>query len=131
MCMTGKVRRDMARYLRRSLPDTFAVLAGPNPPDDLGFQTERVQILWNDSGDTWADPGQHYHVESDEIFIVLKGTLEIEVDDERFTLGPGEMCVFPAGVSHAVTKVHPPINHLVIRAPAGEDKVYPGEGRPQ
>lgn len=121
----------MTRYLRRSLPEAFAVLAGPNPPDELGFRTDGLQILWNDSNDSWADPGQHYHAESDEVFIVLKGALEIEVEDERFTLGPGEMCVFPAGVSHAVVKVHPPINHLVIRAPAGQDKTYVAAGEGQ
>jgi len=118
----------MATYLRRALPAGFAVLAGPNPPDELGFRTDRLQILWNDSNDCWVDPGQHYHAESDEVFIVLKGALEIEAEDECFTLGPGEMCVFPAGVSHAVVKVHPPINHLVIRVPARQDKVYRGEG---
>lgn len=119
----------MTAYVRRSLPREFAVLAGPNPPDELGFRSDRLQILWNDSDDTWADPGQHYHAESDEVFIVLKGELEIAVEEERFTLGPGEMCIFPAGVTHAVTRVRPPISHLVIRAPAGQDKVYTDRDR--
>ena len=115
----------MTRYLRRSLPEAFAVLAGPNPPDDLGFRTDGLQILWNDSNDSWADPSQHYHAESDEVFIVLKGTPHVEVGNETISVSAGEMCSFPAGVFHAVTGGIPFIEALVIRAPAKQDKVYP------
>lgn len=69
----------MQQYLRRTLPLNFAVLAGPNPDDDLAFRSDNLQILWNCSDESWADPGQHYHRESDEVFIVLKGSLDVEV----------------------------------------------------
>ncbi len=119
----------VASYIRRRLPNAFTVLAGPEPPDALGFRSDTLQVLWNDSSDRWTDSGQHYHAESDEIFIVLKGALEFEVGDERFTLDAGECCIFPAEVPHAVVAVHPPISHLVIRAPAVQDKVYAGSER--
>jgi mannose-6-phosphate isomerase-like protein (cupin superfamily) len=42
----------------------------------------------------------HRHVEEDELFLVLKGELVIELRDGRMTLGPGEMVVIPKGVEH-------------------------------
>ena len=114
----------MTKYLRRALPREFAVLGGPNPPDEMAFRSDNLQILWNCSDASWADPGQHYHVESDEVFIVLKGSVDVEVDDERFSLEAGELCFFPAGLLHAITGAHPPVEAFVIRAPAMSDKVY-------
>lgn len=114
----------MKTYHRRRLPPHFAVLSGPNPPDELAFKSERLQILWNDLDEPWSDPGQHYHVDSDEVFIVLKGSIEVEVDDEQFMLGAGEVCFFPAGVFHSIVTSNPPVQAFVIRAPATGDKVY-------
>jgi hypothetical protein len=89
--------------LLRKLPQEFAGLAGPNRLDETGYRSERLQLLWNDSDHTWVDHGQHWHTESDEIFIVLKGSIEVGVGEEHITIGAGEMCVFPTGVAHAMT----------------------------
>src|SRR5919204_1015974 len=35
-----------------------------------------------------------------EVCFVLEGTVEVEVDDERFTLGPGDALTFGAAVPH-------------------------------
>jgi mannose-6-phosphate isomerase-like protein (cupin superfamily) len=51
----------------------------------------------------------HQHAEEDELFLVLRGTLTIELRDGAVTLGPGEMVVIPRGVEHrpvAVEEVH-------------------------
>src|SRR3546814_2306728 len=43
----------------------------------------------------------HYHPESDELFLVAAGTLEIDVDGgERITLAPWQAVVIPAGTVH-------------------------------
>jgi mannose-6-phosphate isomerase-like protein (cupin superfamily) len=42
----------------------------------------------------------HQHVGEDELFLVLKGQLTIELRDGSVTLGPGEMVVIPKGVEH-------------------------------
>jgi mannose-6-phosphate isomerase-like protein (cupin superfamily) len=42
----------------------------------------------------------HRHAEEDELFIVLHGTLTIELRDGAVTLGPGELVVIPKGVEH-------------------------------
>jgi mannose-6-phosphate isomerase-like protein (cupin superfamily) len=42
----------------------------------------------------------HQHAEEDELFIVLRGELTIELRDGQVTLGPGELVVIPKGVEH-------------------------------
>ena len=42
----------------------------------------------------------HKHDETDDFFLVLKGTLDIRLRDRTVTLGPGEMYVVPKGVEH-------------------------------
>ena len=51
----------------------------------------------------------HQHADEDELFLVLAGTLTIELRDGVVTLGPGEMVVIPKGVEHrpvAAEEVH-------------------------
>ena len=43
---------------------------------------------------------RHQHDDTDEVFIVLKGTLFIDFDHERKSLSAGEMIVVPKGVTH-------------------------------
>lgn len=42
----------------------------------------------------------HKHDETDDFFLVLKGSLDIELRDRTVTLGPGELFVVPKGVEH-------------------------------
>lgn len=42
----------------------------------------------------------HAHDETDELFLVLHGELQIEFRDHSVELGEGELCVVPAGVEH-------------------------------
>jgi mannose-6-phosphate isomerase-like protein (cupin superfamily) len=42
----------------------------------------------------------HRHADEDELFIVLRGDLTIELRDGQVTLGPGELVVIPKGVEH-------------------------------
>ena len=48
----------------------------------------------------------------------------MEVEGERFTIGPREFCCFPQGIYHSVVEVRPPVESLMIRAPSMDDKVY-------
>ncbi len=114
----------MRRFHLRRFPDFSTLLAGHTPCDDSGFQSERLQIWYNNTEEPWADPGPHMHLESDECFIVLRGSIVVEVEDERYTIGPREFCCFPRGVYHQVVEVHPPVESLMVRAPSVEDKVY-------
>ena len=42
----------------------------------------------------------HSHADTDELFLVLKGTLNIEFRDGMSTIGAGEMIVVPKGTEH-------------------------------
>ena len=42
----------------------------------------------------------HSHEIEDEMFLVLKGRLRIELDDRTVELGEGEMFIVPKGVRH-------------------------------
>jgi mannose-6-phosphate isomerase-like protein (cupin superfamily) len=42
----------------------------------------------------------HKHDETDELFLVTKGSLVIRFRDREVTLGPGELVVVPKGVEH-------------------------------
>jgi mannose-6-phosphate isomerase-like protein (cupin superfamily) len=43
---------------------------------------------------------RHRHPDTDEVFLVLRGTLTIRLDDGEVTLGPGQLYVVPKGTSH-------------------------------
>jgi mannose-6-phosphate isomerase-like protein (cupin superfamily)/GNAT superfamily N-acetyltransferase len=126
----------MAQFHYRRLPDFSTLLAGHAPPDEVGFQSHWLQIWYNHTEVSWVADGErpHKHLHSDECFIVLRGSLEVEVDGRRFTVGPRAFCCFPAGLYHAIVAVHPPVETLMIRAPSVTDKVYQageGEERPR
>ena len=59
----------------------------------------------------------HQHAEEDELFLVLRGSLTIELRDGSVTLGPGEMVVIPRGVEHR--PVAPEEVHLMLIEPQG------------
>jgi mannose-6-phosphate isomerase-like protein (cupin superfamily) len=42
----------------------------------------------------------HKHDDTDDFFLILKGTLDIHLRDRIVTLGPGQMYVVPKGVEH-------------------------------
>jgi mannose-6-phosphate isomerase-like protein (cupin superfamily) len=58
--------------------------------NDYQFKLARVQgeFIW------------HSHPDTDEVFIVIKGELNIEFRDGSVTVGAGEMFVVPRGVEH-------------------------------
>jgi mannose-6-phosphate isomerase-like protein (cupin superfamily) len=42
----------------------------------------------------------HKHDDTDDLFLVIKGNLRIELRDGGVSLGPGELFVVPKGVEH-------------------------------
>ena len=67
--------------------------------NDYQFKVAKVQgdFIWHD------------HQDTDEMFLVIDGTLRIDFRDGAVTLGPGEMFVVPKGVEHkpyAENEVH-------------------------
>jgi mannose-6-phosphate isomerase-like protein (cupin superfamily) len=59
----------------------------------------------------------HKHDDTDDFFLVLKGTLTIKLRDADVTLGPGEMFVVPKGVEHC--PVADEEAHILLIEPSG------------
>lgn len=112
------------RFHHRALPAHSSLLAGRTPEGwDIAWRSDRLQVLFNNTTTGWSDDGSHAHGASDEIFIVLEGTVVVDVEGERVEVGPGEFCCFPAGLQHAVVETRPPLRTFMLRAPSIADKV--------
>ena len=59
----------------------------------------------------------HSHPDTDDFFLVLKGTLDIELRDRTITLNPGELYIVPKGVEHR--PVAREEVHLLLIEPTG------------
>jgi mannose-6-phosphate isomerase-like protein (cupin superfamily) len=59
----------------------------------------------------------HSHVDTDELFLVVDGVLELQLRDGSVWLGPGELYVVPRGVEHC-PKTHGRCSVMLIE-PAG------------
>ena len=50
---------------------------------------------------------RHYHRASEEIYFVLEGEGELEIDGERRTVTPGDAALIPPGARHELTALGP------------------------
>jgi len=75
--------------------------------NDYHFKLAKVQgeFVWHD------------HPETDEVFLVMKGQLDIHLRDGMVTLNEGEMYVVPRGVEHK--PVAKDECHILLVEPAG------------
>ena len=64
-----------------------------------------VQVTSNIEVSTFsqvADQDRHYHLNATEVYLVLEGKMNIEVENRTFTLGRGDMIIINPGASHRV-----------------------------
>jgi mannose-6-phosphate isomerase-like protein (cupin superfamily) len=59
----------------------------------------------------------HSHASEDELFLVVKGRLIMQLRDKTLTINPGEFVVIPRGVEHCPTSDEEV--HIVLIEPAG------------
>src|SRR5215211_4381467 len=78
------LQEKLAKFFEQWSPKIIAQM------NDYHFKIVKVQgeFIWHD------------HPETDEVFIVLKGQLEIQFRDGSVTLNEREMFVVPKGVEH-------------------------------
>ncbi len=60
----------------------------------------------------------HSHADTDDLFLVLDGELDIELRDRTVTLGPGELFVVPKGDEHRPVARRGEVK-LLLMEPAG------------
>ncbi len=59
------------------------------------YNSNEVRIVKVEGEFIW-----HHHDDTDELFLVLEGELEMEFRDRVENLGPGELIVVPRGTEH-------------------------------
>ena len=69
--------------------DTFA------PRTVAQFNGHDIMVAKLDGSFIW-----HRHEDTDDVFLVLRGQLDIELRDRTVTLQPGQIFVVPKGVEH-------------------------------
>ena len=68
---------------------------------------------------------RHYHKAAEELYFILEGAGEIELDSERRTVGPGDAILIPPGAWHTIFATEP-LRFLCCCAPpyAHEDTYF-------
>jgi mannose-6-phosphate isomerase-like protein (cupin superfamily) len=70
-------------------------------------------------------PGQatqrHYHAQTEEIYILLEGSGEMEVDGERSRVVPGDAILIPPGAWHQIRADDAELSFLCCCAPPYND----------
>ena len=71
-------------------------------------------------------PGQqtlrHYHPRAEEIYVLLEGGGEMEVDGDRADVGTGDAVLIPAGARHQITAGDGGVRFLCCCAPPYSDE---------
>lgn len=60
------------------------------------------------------DTPLHVHANEDEFWYVLEGEHVIQVGEDEFQLGPGEMAFAPRGIPHAQRRVVPRVGRFLV-----------------
>ena len=76
--------------------------------------------------EAWLEPGQaterHYHARTEEIYVVLEGDGEMEVDGDRRRVGPEDAILILPGAWHQIRADGPgPLRFLCCCAPPYSD----------
>ena len=79
-----------------NLAEALATFDEPFRPRIVGTMNELKLMVAKTKGEfVW-----HTHPDTDDFFLVLKGSLTIQLRDRDVVLGPGEVFVVPRGVEH-------------------------------
>jgi quercetin dioxygenase-like cupin family protein len=108
----------IVRSLEEAEP--FTTADGSTIRELLGLPTAPVR---NQSlAEATLDPGQaterHYHADAEEIYYVVEGSGEMELDGERRTLTVGDAALIPPGARHQITAGTDGCRFLCCCAPA-------------
>lgn len=108
----------------RSEAEPFTTADGSTIREFLGLPTAPVR---NQSlAEAELAPGQatdrHYHRDSEELYYLLGGSGEMEVDGARRTVGPGDAILIPPGAWHQIRAGAGTLRFLCCCAPPYRDE---------
>lgn len=61
----------------------------------------------------------HLHESDEETFLILDGTLRVEVDNEVRSVGAGGLALLPRGLAHGFVVTSPTARFLTLHTPGG------------
>ena len=95
-----------------NLQEKFALFDDIWSPKVVGESNgQLVKIAKGDGELVW-----HKHDNEDELFLVIKGKLTLQLRDQNIELNPGEIYIVPKGVEHC--PVAEPNTHFLMIEPA-------------
>jgi mannose-6-phosphate isomerase-like protein (cupin superfamily) len=79
-----------------NLAEKFEQVDKPFSPRIVGYMNDlKLQVAKTHGEFVW-----HTHPDTDDLFIVLKGKLIVQLRDGDVEVGPGELLVVPRGIEH-------------------------------
>ena len=72
----------------------------------------------------------HLHDNDEETFLVLEGTLRVEVGAEVLSVGSGALALLPRGLAHGFVVTSPQARFLTVHTPSGFDRFVEEVGVP-
>jgi mannose-6-phosphate isomerase-like protein (cupin superfamily) len=94
--LTNNVKGRPMKYSPINLTDKFSKFNEQWQPKDIAEMNDyQFKIARIEGEFVW-----HNHPDTDETFIIIEGTLDLEFRDGKVTLSAGEMFVVPKGVEH-------------------------------
>jgi mannose-6-phosphate isomerase-like protein (cupin superfamily) len=113
---------SVSAVIVRSLAEAeaFTTADGSTIRELLGLPTAPVR---NQSlAEATLEPGQvterHYHAEAEEIYYVVEGSGEMELEGDRRVLSPGDAVLIPPGAWHQIRARDERLRFLCCCAPA-------------
>jgi uncharacterized cupin superfamily protein len=74
-------------------------------------------------------PPYHKHTREDEVFMLIKGTALVWVDDQEMELAEGGIVFLPKNIPHAYRITSKTADLLMINTPAGIEGMFRYSGR--
>lgn len=96
-----------------NLEEKLAQITQPWQPHIVGeLNGQHVKLAKLDGEFVW-----HHHDDEDELFLIVKGHLDLELRERTISLSPGEFFIVPRGVEHRPVAREPV--ELLLFEPAG------------
>ncbi|MFQ6147082.1 cupin domain-containing protein [Streptomyces seoulensis] len=81
--------------------------------------TAGAYALLEHSGERGYMSPLHLHENDEETFVVLEGTLRVEVGNEVRSVGSGALAMLPRGLAHGFVVTSPQARFLTLHTPGG------------
>ena len=106
-------------------------LFGPLLPESSAQHTKAVEIGYVNLREVEGTDALHFHAESEEYYIILRGYIRIQVGDEIIGVSKGQVLLVKPQTHHFILEVEPDTQILLVKAPcSGPQKLdYYHSGR--